>query len=111
MGQSAPIRHDRIKLHINGCKSSFTGSAKRGLFAYSRGSRRHEKCGVQLKHTAPRKRSHVDQSTQCHITQKCLHDDNEIQEIIRKISYSDDSGIVRRRFDSLSSVTFSVQVS
>uniref|UniRef100_A0A5K3G7E4 Ovule protein n=1 Tax=Mesocestoides corti TaxID=53468 RepID=A0A5K3G7E4_MESCO len=81
MGQSAPIRRNRTQL-TTFCTTGFTGLAKRGLFACSKRRSKNEDSEVQLKNTAPRKLSHVDQSTQCHITQKCLHDDNEIQEII-----------------------------
>uniref|UniRef100_A0A5K3FVV2 DUF3399 domain-containing protein n=1 Tax=Mesocestoides corti TaxID=53468 RepID=A0A5K3FVV2_MESCO len=106
MGQAASIRQDKTPL-TKFCKSNFNVLAKRGLFAFSRGSRRLEKCEVQLKHTAPHKLSRVEKSIHSPTCKEVFLDDDEIEEIIRKICYSDDSGIVRRQWHTLSSVTSS----
>uniref|UniRef100_A0A5K3FPM1 Uncharacterized protein n=1 Tax=Mesocestoides corti TaxID=53468 RepID=A0A5K3FPM1_MESCO len=106
MGQAASIRRSRTP-HATFCKSSLTGLAKRGLLAFSRGSRRHDKCTVQLKHTTPRKLSHIDKSIQSPTCHESFLDDDRIQEIIRKFDILMILGIMHRQWDTLSSVTSS----
>uniref|UniRef100_A0A5K3G235 Uncharacterized protein n=1 Tax=Mesocestoides corti TaxID=53468 RepID=A0A5K3G235_MESCO len=102
MGQAASIRRDRTP-HTNVCRSGFTGVSKRSLYAYSKRRSKNDEFGVQLKHTAPRKLSRVEKSTNIPICQECLYDD---EEIIRKISSSNDSGILHVEWDPFTNVTF-----
>uniref|UniRef100_A0A5K3G522 Vitellogenin domain-containing protein n=1 Tax=Mesocestoides corti TaxID=53468 RepID=A0A5K3G522_MESCO len=76
MGQAASIHRNKTP-HATFCKSSFTGLAKRGVFAFSKRQSRNEDFEVYLKHTAPRKLSAREKSIPTPICHDCSFDGDD----------------------------------